>query len=119
MSEDLAIFGQDLPKVLNYATAEVAKRFADYTKRNYLLGQSLNRVTGETYNSVKFFKQKEMQMGVRPGVGIRGSLNYLNKYIGTSKEFMKPSSNEFKTSGRAEKVLKFILNQTIKRKKLD
>jgi len=109
-------FNEDLPKVLNYLTAEVAHKFADYTKRNYLLGQALHKRTGRTYNSVKFFKKKNMQMGVRPGVGVRGNLNYLNKWIGTEHEFMAPAARSFQNSGRADKVANFIMRQTIRKK---
>ena len=99
---------------MNYITAEVAKKYADYTKVNYLMGQALKRQTGETFQSLKFFKMKNLKMGVKPGVGIRGSLNYLNKWIGTDKDFMKPSLAKFENSRRPEKIIKFIIAKRTK-----
>lgn len=116
LDEELSKFNQDLPKVLNYITAEVAKKFSDYTRRNYLLGQSLQKRSGETYRSVKFYKKENMEMGVSPGVKVPGSLNYLNKWIGTDRDFMRKSYKSFVQSGRADKTAEYIINQLLRKK---
>ena len=109
ITEPLKEYTESLGPTFNYITAEVSKRLANFTKVNYLMGQKLNRKTGETFQSVKFFKLKNFVMGVKPGVGVRGSLNYLNKWIGTDKEFMAPALKQFEDSRRAEKIMKQII----------
>jgi len=64
--------------IQNYVVAEISKDYADFQKHNYLSGQYLNNLTGETYGSVKFFKLNKGYFAIRPGAGVSGRLNYLS-----------------------------------------
>lgn len=108
-------YRKSFDKTLNWITAEVSMDFASYVKYNYLMGQKLKRRTGRTFQSVKFFKIKDKQMGIRPGVGIRGSLNYLGRWTGTRREFMSPALGKFSRAGKATKVANFLLQQQLRK----
>ena len=118
LSKKLLSFNKRLPNIYNYILAEIAKDFSNYTRVNYLQGQKMKKRTGLTFNSVKFFKEKELKMGVRPGVGVKGNLNYLNKFIGTKYEFFKPSVNAYRKSGIPERIAEDIIRNIIKKKGL-
>jgi len=66
------------PKISNFIISKVAKEYAEDVKKNYLSGQVLKNPTDETKDSVKFYKLKRGHFQVRPGCGIKGSLNYLS-----------------------------------------
>ncbi len=72
-------FAKTQPNVANIAVADAAADYRDFLKSGYLSGQALGVVTGETRESVNIFqyRRRKGQWAVRPGVGIRGSLNYL------------------------------------------
>jgi hypothetical protein len=93
----------DVPEVMNWVVAEVSLTFAEYIRKTYLRGRAMNYLSGQTYESVKFFKKKDNQMGVRPGVGVRGSLNYLHRFIGTEHEFMQPAYKDWASTNQAGK----------------
>lgn len=83
--------GNQLSRTVIRAEGDIAKKGATYIKRNYLRGQAMRKRTGETYNHLKlFYSKKEKAWYIRPGVGVKGSQNYLARYIGTKREFMKP-----------------------------
>ena len=67
-------------RIQNFVVAEISKNYAEFQKEGYLDGQYLNRQTGETAGSVRFFKLKNGRFGVAPGVGVSGNLNYLAIY---------------------------------------
>ncbi len=78
------------------AVGDVAHEAGDYIKRYYLSGQALDVRSGLTRRSIKqFYDKREKAWYLRPGVGVRGSLNYLAKWIGTDKEFMVPGFKSF------------------------
>lgn len=85
------------------ATGDIAHGAGEYIKRGYLIGQALSKRSGLTYGSVKqFYAKREKAWYLRPGVGVRGSLNYLAKWIGTDKEFMKPGFDAYLNSWDVE-----------------
>ena len=85
------------------ATGDIAREGADYIKDRYLRGRALDRITGTTAGSVKqFYDKKEKSWYIRPGVGIRGSLNYLARWTGTRREFMQTGFNRFLASRNVE-----------------
>jgi hypothetical protein len=77
-------------------TGDIAQEGSAFIKDRYLRGQALRRLTGETFGSVKqFYVKKTRTWYIRPGVGVRGSLNYLARWIGTDREFMQPGFDRF------------------------
>lgn len=81
------------------ATGDLAHEAGDHIKRSFLSGQNLSARSGVTRGSVKqFYDKREKAWYLRPGVGVRGSLNYLAKWIGTDKEFMKPGFDAYLNS---------------------
>lgn len=118
ITKPLKTFSKGLPNIYNYILGEVGKDFATYTKVNYLQGQKMKKRTGVLFNSVKFFKEKDLRFGVASGVGVRGSLNYLNKFIGTKHEFFKPAVKAYRKSGSPERITERIVNDILRKKGL-
>lgn len=88
------------------ATGDVAKEGGEFIKEHYLRGQALQRITGRTHDSVKqFYVRSEQSWYIRPGVGIKGSLSYLARWIGTRREFMKPGFKRFLAERNAEREI--------------
>lgn len=93
-------FIDNLLRVENRIANEVSAEFAEYVKTHKLSGQVLGVRTGETRESVKFFKLKSGEFGVRPGSGVPGRLNYLLRFERGTKPFMAPSLQEFVASNQ-------------------
>jgi hypothetical protein len=135
-----------MPAIHNFMISEIAEAFAEHEKK-YLNGLMLNRVTGETYNSVKFFKLKRSHFRVRPGAGVNGRLNYLKifqtggeirpvrkgslaidfgggqvrlvkrVYI-PPKPFVSVADETFSASGESDRIAWRVLDQYLKRRQL-
>jgi len=85
-----------LNSAVQHSVGNSAHDACQYIKDTFLTGRALAKLTGETYDSVKVFYDKRAKSWyIKPGVGINGHLNYLFKWIGTSKEFMKPGWQEY------------------------
>lgn len=100
-----------------FAIREEAEDFVEYVRSSWLSGQAMQVRTGRTRDSVTPWTNKKGQILVRPGVGIPGTLNYLNRWIGTDKEFMYPAFRSFGTAriGRAiEKNVDRMLDKVAK-----
>ncbi len=86
------------------ALGDKTAEFIPFVQDGYLHGQAMRWVTGKTAGSVKMWsgrkRKKEDAWYVRPGVGIRGSLNYLYRWIGTPHEFMAPGFERFVAMAR-------------------
>lgn len=80
------------------ALGDEAHNLERVIKGNYLSGQALNKITGKTYDSVQAFFFRNTIWRVRPGVGVRGNLNYLARWTGTEHEFMRPAFDSVKDS---------------------
>lgn len=72
--------GNEAGKIQNFVVAEISKDYAEYQRDRYLSGQYLNIRSGETKESVRFYKVKDGRFEVSPGVGIVGRKNYLGIY---------------------------------------
>lgn len=91
---------------IKIGVGDYAHDFIPYVQQNYLHGQALKRLTGETEESVNtWYSKRKKTWFVRPGIGIAGSLNYLGKWVGTSKEFMRPAFAAFSASNDLEKKI--------------
>lgn len=104
-------FSGDTPRMVRYASEHLAAwvlyglgdashEFIPFVQYEYLRGQVLNRITGETSDSVQAWHPRKWKNGeqtyfIRPGVGIDGNLNYLYRWIGTEYEFMRPAWEHF------------------------
>jgi len=109
-------FIQAQSKIGNYIVSEVSKSFSDYVRNKYLSGQVLGVISGETKASTKFFKQKTGVFGIRPGVGIRGSKNYLSGLSKYGYSFMNPAFNSFKTSGLHKQIIEKIYSNSARKR---
>jgi len=134
-------------KIQNFVVAEVSKDYAEYQKKNYLSGQYLNKRTGGTYDSVKFFKLSDNNFAVRPGAGVSGRLNYLslfetggeitpkkakrlafnvngNQVFARSvyidrKPFVSDSFSAYVSSGKVETIMRRVWTKALKKKGLE
>lgn len=121
ITDDYEKLGKDLQSIYDYGLAEASKNYALFVKIGYLTGNPMKRRTGELFKSVKFIRTKgkpELSYTVVPGVGIRGHLNYLNRYVGTDKEFMKPSFKSWKNRKVIDQILENNFNKIAKSKGL-
>ncbi len=92
---------------VQYGESKSADEFADYVKSAKLSGNPMHIRTRELHDSVGSARLKRGKyrgkLVIRPGVGINGCLNYLNKWVGTNLEFMAPAAREFSQSGRIKR----------------
>lgn len=101
-SEKLEAIGENrLMAWVKWALGAESDEFVDFVRKNYLSGQRLDVITGETRSHVGAWMQKKL-MGkrqttfvIRPGKGIDGLQNYLERWTGTKHEFMRPAFAAF------------------------
>lgn len=117
--EQIQQFGSDLPDIAALITNAISEEYAGFVRENYLSGQVLNVITGETRDSVKFFQRRKtaslVEYGVRPGVGIQGSLNYLAGMARRGYAFMQPSVQTFAAANQPENIAERVMNGIIRR----
>lgn len=95
-----------LPTWVRHGLGDYAHDFSYYIRQSWLHGKALQYVTGTTAYSVKaFYDRKTRSWYIRPGVGIRGSLNYLARWIGTPHEFMKPGFTAYSSAHKITDVV--------------
>ncbi len=86
---------------VRWSLGEESDTFVDYVRSNFLSGQKLNVITGETRSHVGAWMQKKLRgkrqsvFVIRPGKGIDGLQNYLERWTGTRHEFMRPAFDAF------------------------
>ncbi len=66
-----------MPRAGNFMANQIAEQYVEYLRDNYLRGQMFGQRTRDLLRSTKFFKVKPGVFGVRPGVGIKGLLNFM------------------------------------------
>lgn len=113
--------GKDLKSIYDYGLAEAAKEYSLFVKNGYLSGTPLKKRTGKTYDSLKFVRTKgrpQLSYTITVGVGIRGNLNYLYRYVGTEYEFMAPSWSAWKSRKRINAILEANFEKVAKKKGL-
>lgn len=103
-SDKLEAIAEDrLMAWVRWSLGEESDEFVEFVKDNYLSGGSavLKPITGETRGHVAAWMQKKLKgkrksvFVIRPGVGIDGMQNYLEKWVGTKYEFMRPAFEAF------------------------
>lgn len=111
---------------VNYELGDQADKLAEHIKVNYVSGQRINVITGETKNSIAAWSQRKSRRKnpdaptylVRPGVigldgkkPINGLLNYIGRWAGTKHEFMMPA---YKTFGGEAYIARMVEGNIIK-----
>lgn len=98
-SQDLYKRARRLKGLVRSAIGDIAHEGEEFIKKNYLEGQALHKITGELHGSVQaFYAGDKGSWFIKKGVRVRGNLNYVAKWIGTSKEFMRPGFDRFLAS---------------------
>lgn len=91
---------------IRYSVRELGGEVAEHVKTSYLSGQVMNVITGATREHVALYRRKagksRSEWVLRPGVGVRGMQNYLERWTGTGREFMHPAWDS--KGGRAKLV---------------
>lgn len=110
-SEELSEISNDrLYAWVAYGERKSADEFVSYVKRSKLMGNPVHYRTGELMHSIGAVTptkgKYKRKLIVRPGAGIKGCLNYLNRWVGTPLEFMAPAAREFSAGGRVQRNVK-------------
>ena len=91
---------------IRWSLGAQSDEFVDYVRNYFLSGQRLNAITGTTRDHVDAWLQKKTKgkknqvFLIRPGVGIDGMQNYLERWTGTRHEFMRPAFRMFSAGNR-------------------
>jgi hypothetical protein len=72
---ELRRFSKAMPEIHNFIISEIAEAFAH--KEKTVFGAMFDQESGQTRESIKFFKIRRSHFRVRPGAGVNGRLNYL------------------------------------------
>lgn len=102
-----------MPNVGNRMMAAVAGAYARYVKANAFRGQIFKKTTGRLYRSTGKFRIQKGVWAVRPGIGVRGSLNFMNKFERGAKPFMEPTFERFKSEGHPQKMMRWVYEKVI------
>lgn len=125
LAKSMNVSEEHLPVWINYTLNRDANEFAEYVKLFWISGQRLNRVTGETFDSLMPFvpsrkrrklKTDEIYYSVRPGVGILGNLNFHGRwampaYQQFGHEFMRPAFASFTAGDKVERDVQKNIDQ--------
>ncbi len=90
--ENFQYVQKHLAKWITSAVGDKAHDFRNYSKDTF--EQYLTNRTGETRESIQAWipkrnlKAQKAEWYIRPGVRIKGMLNYLYKWVGSEKDFM-------------------------------
>ena len=117
LAKAMGVSEEYLPKWINYILNKDANEFAEYVRMFWISGQRINRVTGETFDSLMPFvpsrkrrklKTDDIYYSVRPGVGIDGNLNFHGRwakpaYQQFGHEFMRPAFASFTAGDRVQR----------------
>ncbi|MGE4465268.1 hypothetical protein [Sphaerochaeta sp.] len=117
MGERIKRLGGSLPAILDFSASEAADDLASYIRDTFLTGRALEKRTGQTYSSVRGYKAKRGEQGhfVDFGVGVRGHLNYIHKWSGSSKDFMGKGGEAYEATGRLKDLVERNLERMEKR----
>ena len=122
VSEKLLGISQDrLMAWIRWALGVESDEFVDFVRKNYLSGQSLDVVTGETRDHVGAWMQKKFRgtrqsvFVIRPGKGIKGLQNYLERWTGTRHEFMRPAFAAFGAESRMAQAVEENIGKQLRK----
>ena len=121
-SEKLEAIGSDrLMAWVRWSLGDESDTFVDFVKANYLSGQRLDVVTGETREHVGAWMQRKLKgkrqsvFFIRPGKGIPGLQNYLERWTGTKHEFMRPAFAAFGAESKIARAVESNINRQLEK----
>ncbi len=121
-SEKLEAIGESrLMAWIRWSLGEESDTFADFVRKNYLSGQRLDVITGETRDHVGAWMQKKLRgkrqsvFVIRPGKGINGLQNYLERWTGTRHEFMRPAFAAFGSEAKITKAVAENIDKMVRK----
>ena len=122
VSEKLEAIGEDrLISWVRWSLGEQSDEFVDYVRKTRLSGQSMKVLTGETRDHIGAWMQrklrgkKESVFVIRPGKGIDGLQNYLERWTGTKHEFMRPAFAAFGAENRIARAVESNIEKMIRK----
>lgn len=101
---------------VNGVLGEEGDAAARWIAMTYLHGKAMKKITGQTIGhfGVRWVKKYKGYF-LRPGYGVPGSQNYLERYVGTSHEFVKPGFDAYMSrsgiKGKVEKAVRDTLEE--------
>ena len=93
------------------AVGDKAHEYRDFARETFT--SYLENRTGETVNSINTWipkrnrRAKKPEWYIRPGVKIPGMLNYLFKWVGTSRDFMNGSFEAWKQKSNIAEYVEY------------
>ena len=121
-SEKLEAIGESrLMAWVRWSLGEESDTFVDFVRKNYLSGQRLDVITGETRDHVGAWMQKKLKgkrqsvFVIRPGKGINGLQNYLERWTGTRHEFMRPAFAAFGSEAKIARAIEENIGRMIRK----
>lgn len=121
-SEKLEAIGESrLMAWVRWSLGEESDTFVDFVKENYLSGQRLDVITGETRDHVGAWMQKKLRgkrqsvFVIRPGKGINGLQNYLERWTGTRHEFMRPAFAAFGSEAKITEAVAENIDKMVRK----
>lgn len=104
---------------IRWAIGEQADEFVEFVQTRYLSGQKMKVRSGQTRDHIGAWLQKKVNgkksfsFLIRPGVGIPGLQNYLERWTGTSREFMIPAWRDFGENARITRYVDMNLSKML------
>ena len=121
-SEKLEAIGESrLMAWVRWSLGEESDTFVAFVRKNYLSGQRLYVITGETRDHVGAWMQKKLKgkrqsvFVIRPGKGINGLQNYLERWTGTRHEFMRPAFAAFGSEAKIARAIEENIGRMIRK----
>ena len=106
---------------VRWSLGEESDTFVAFVRKNYLSGQRLYVITGETRDHVGAWMQKKLKgkrqsvFVIRPGKGINGLQNYLERWTGTRHEFMRPAFAAFGSEAKIARAIEENIGRMIRK----
>lgn len=96
----------------SYSVRKDSDAFVSFVRVNYLTTQRLNIVTGRTRDHIGTWTKQRSKgkrvhiQTIRPGKGIPGVQNYLERWAGTEHEIMLPALRDFALEQRMSRDIR-------------
>lgn len=107
----LAEMQAQMPGIGGLMVSAISRKFATYVRQTVFSGQVFKRITGVTRKSTRHHRMKKGMWAIRPGMGVDGHLNYLNRFERGERPFMAPSFEAFKGSGQPGQIMQEVYNR--------
>jgi hypothetical protein len=117
VTDRLRQLGADMGKIATFSGGDVANDMADYIRQSFLNGRAVAKRTGELHESVRAWLGRDAWF-VRYGVGVKGWLNYVEGWRGSSQEFLRPGAKEYIATGKYIGLVDENLDRMVKKMEL-